>query len=190
MLLFTNFKTLKAMTKLTFTLLLGWLLLLSSNLNAQNREGLFNLKEGDWFEMQVTSGNWPYLLRYQLIKQLQNKNQQYLLSIENTKVMSTRAISTTNDGSNFGYDSYYPAYEENKTEPDKNNQYNIEVTSEGKIVKFKSFPTNKENVYKLQRINSAYYNFNDNRSLTIASNDSSLIKDFSAKIMSLSLIHI
>ena len=98
------------MKKHTFTLLIGWLLLMTSNLMAQNTEGRFKLKEGDWFEVAVEQNNCDngianYLLRYQLLKQLPNNNQQYQIILENHKEIHGKNMEYS------GYDSYYPTFE-------------------------------------------------------------------------------
>lgn len=140
------------MKKLTFTLFLGWLLLLlSSNLIAQNTEGRFALKEGDWFEVAVAenycdNGITNYLVRYQLNKQLQNKNQLYQVTLEHYKVKKKY-------GSDYvGYDSYYPSFEENKTNPEIKNQFNLEVMPGGKIVRFSRNKNNKSSKITLSTI--------------------------------------
>lgn len=146
------------MKKLSITLLLGWLLLLSSNLNAQNREGLFNLKEGDWFEMQVNasfnfnkkdssqfinkiiqaplsikdSANCQLNLRYQLSKQLTDGNQIYNVSVERANAK----MFWSPFGSWLGYDSYYPPYKENNISPPKKFQFEMEVNPDGNILRF------------------------------------------------------
>ncbi|HPB05227.1 MAG TPA: hypothetical protein PKX60_03220, partial [Prolixibacteraceae bacterium] len=116
------------MKNLTFTLLLGWLLLFTTNLFAQNAEGRFNLKEGDWFEVQVEQKNKPtdlskafatkdlfgatVLLKYQLEKELPNKNQLYNIQLERYRFITKLEENVQ------GYDSYYPPFDENKTSPD------------------------------------------------------------------------
>ena len=152
------------MKKHTFTLLLGWLLLLSSNLFAQNPEGLFQLKEGDWFEVQVSDkiqidnrkrvSSYYYtshLLRYSFIKQLPNSNQQYNVSIERIKV-----ISMSLGGRSLGFDSYYPTFEENKTTPKIKNQFIMEVAPSGKIVRFDPSKNNKLSSIIFNEIGSIY----------------------------------
>lgn len=135
----------------TITLLLGWLLLLSANLIAQNKEGRFKLKEGDWFEVAVeqTKGDHEtenYLLRYQLTKQLQNWNQQYLVTLAHQKAIYSENMGYT------GYDSYYPAFEENKITPEVKNQYNVEVSPEGKLIRFEPFINNNNSKLNLTAI--------------------------------------
>ncbi len=139
------------MKKQTFTILLGWLLFLSSNLFAQNPEGRFRLKEGDWFEIQVEqNAGSTYLLNYQLQKQLPNKNQQYRVRLDRFRIIRK------NGGKSVGYDSFYPIFEENKTNPETKNQFNLEVTPTGKIVRFTPSKTNKSSEIKLTEIGSSY----------------------------------
>jgi hypothetical protein len=148
----------------TFTILLGWLLFLTSNLFAQNHEGLFKLKEGDWFEVQVVDkirmdnnkrvSSYKYtshLLRYQLLKQFPNNSQQYKVSIEQLKVWQkpSRRMS-------LGYDSYYPFFEENKTTPEIKNQFFLEVSPSGKISRFDPSKSNKSSSIILNEIGSVY----------------------------------
>jgi hypothetical protein len=113
---------------------------------AQNNEGRFKLKEGDWFEIEVELGYnrtplFPnrtetehfsaiYLLNYQLKKQLPNNNQKYLISIDRSKIIKEY------EETYFGYDSFYPNYKVNKTDPEIIRQYVLEVTPEGKIIEF------------------------------------------------------
>ena len=155
------------MKNYTFTLLLGWMLFLSSNLFAQNAEGRFRLKEGDWFEVQVeqkdTSNSksitiakkdlfsgTSLLLRYQLEKQLPNKNQQYKVTLEHVKILRDFGSIT------FGFDSRYPTFEENKKEPDVKNQFNMEVTPTGDIVRFYPIISNKSIKVTLSDISSVH----------------------------------
>jgi len=158
------------MKNLTFTLLLGWLLLFTTNLFAQNAEGRFNLKEGDWFEVQVEQKNKPtdlskaiatkdlfgatVLLKYQLEKELPNKNQQYKVTLEQIQILRDFGPIT------FGFDSRYPTYEENKKEPDVKNQFNLEVTSTGQILRFYPLIKNKVINIGLTNINSSYSSIN------------------------------
>jgi hypothetical protein len=139
------------MKKTKITLIIGWLLFLCSNLFAQNTEGRFKLKEGDWFEVEVEqNAGSTYLLNYQLQKQLPNKNQQYRICLEHFKIIRK------NNGKYFGYDSYYPVFDENKTEPEIKDQFNLEVTPAGKIVRFTPYKTNKSSQLKLTEIGSSY----------------------------------
>ena len=177
----------------TFKILIGWLLLLSSNLNAQNTEGLFRLKEGDWFEVQVEQNyiltqdrplNNPlqkqmnsetYLLNYQLQKQLSNGNQQYRIRLNHFR-------ATKEFGKYYlGYDSYYPEFEENKTSPEVKNQYNLEVNPKGEIVSYTPFKNNKSKAIYTS-IKSSYggnylYNYSDQMS------DSLMVSIFSNALM-------
>ncbi|MFA9389192.1 MAG: sensor histidine kinase [Prolixibacteraceae bacterium] len=121
------------MKKHTFTLVLLCLLFLSSSLMGQKAEGRFKLNEGDWFEVQVENINQTFLLRYQLEKQFSNGNQQYNISLQRYVV---RFISR---GLNFGYDSYYPVFDENKRVPDTKRQYQLEITPKGEIINFEPF---------------------------------------------------
>lgn len=181
------------MKRHTFKILLGWLLFLSSNLFAQNVEGLFKLKEGDWFEVQVEQNyiltqdrplNNPlqkqmnsetYLLNYQLQKQLSNGNQQYRIRLDHFK-------ATKKFGKYYlGYDSYYPEFEENKTSPEVKNQYNLEVKPNGEIFDFKCFKINKSRAVYTS-IKSSY---GANYSFTYSNQtiDSLMVKIFSHALM-------
>jgi hypothetical protein len=143
------------MKNLKFTLLfLVWLQLLSFNLMAQNAEGRFNLKEGDWFEVQVKSPlktsdieNSPLalidqfkntelnlLLRYQLEKQLTNGNQVYRVSMK--RVRGKAYVSHFNAW--MGYDSYYPPFEDNEKHEKSFIEFDMEVASSGSIIRFDS----------------------------------------------------
>jgi len=121
------------MKNLTFTLLLGWLLVFTTNLFAQKTEGRFNLKEGDWFEVQVEESAKTFLLRFQLDKQLSDGNQQYKVTLQRY-VEKSRS-----EGLNFGYDSYYPTFDENKMAPDPKKQYSLVITPKGEIASIKPF---------------------------------------------------
>jgi len=187
-----NSKSLKAMKKTTFTLLLGWLLLLSTNLIAQNTEGRFRLKEGDWFEVQVeqnykTSFNLPdmkqeqfngtiYLLKYQLKKLLPNNNQQYQVRIDHFKIKKKYGNQY------YGYDSYYPTFDENKTSPETVNQFSLEVTPAGKITRLTSFKNNKHSITKLTQIGSSYLSLSTT-TYTESNSDSLLIGIYSTQLM-------
>jgi hypothetical protein len=112
---------------------------------AQSPEGRFRLKEGDWFEIQaernfIQTHNIPlndplqkqmnnetYLLNYQLQRQLPNGNQKYIIRVEHFK--ATKKFG----GYWVGYDSYYPPYEEKKSNQEIKNQFSLEVTPNGKI---------------------------------------------------------
>lgn len=174
------------MKKLTITLLLGWLLLLSSNLVAQNREGLFNLKEGDWFEVQVTNlERSNTLLRYQLKRQLSNNNQQYGISLKHyiTRFSTKQTRSKYAMVENYGYDSYYPEYEENKTSPEEVIQFTLEVSPIGKITDFKSLKTNRTLKIPMNQISSLFGNQNSTRFSDDLLPDSSLIRAYSNRMM-------
>ncbi|HET6559399.1 MAG TPA: histidine kinase [Prolixibacteraceae bacterium] len=182
------------MKKHTFTLLLGWLLLMTSNLMAQNNEGRFKLKEGDWFEVEVTQDYGTslllpngtqtqfigtiYLLNYQLQKQLPNNNQQYQVSIDHFKIIRKY------EKEYYGYDSYYPTFKENKTDSETVNQFSLEVTPAGKILRLTPFKTNKHRIINLTEIGSAYLSMG---TATYSENtsDSLLISIFSNHFMSL-----
>jgi len=179
------------MKKLTFTILLGWLLFISSNLNAQNPEGRFALKEGDWFEIEVEQdystslqfndrqqnevNKTTFLLNYQLQKQLPNGNQQYNIRLDHFKIKKKYGERY------LGFDSYYPAFEENKTNPNIKNQFSLEVMQTGKIVRFTPFRKNKSGKV-LTTINSSY---GDNSQFTYSDNmnDSLMISIFSNVLM-------
>jgi len=128
------------MKKTKIGLLLSVLLILSANLFAQNSEGRFKLKEGDWFEFQVNEGapksKWLHLtnIRYQLVSMDKNGNQRYQLTLAREKITEK---SFNGDGKGlvqFGYDSYYPPFKENKKTADIKKQFLIEVSSLGRIV--------------------------------------------------------
>ena len=143
------------MKKTKITLIIGWLFFLSASLFAQNTEGRFKLKEGDWFEIQVERdyivtqdqplnsplqrqvNNETYLLNYQLKKQFPNGNQSYEIRVEHFK-----AIKKFGDYL-VGYDSYYPPFEENKPIPETKNQFSLEVIPAGKIVQLTPSKNNK-----------------------------------------------
>lgn len=140
------------MKKHTIPLLIGWLLLLNSNLIAQNKEGRFKLKEGDWFEIEVeqtSSGsitisdikqehvdNTIFLLHYQLIKEWPNKDQQYRISLEHRRIMKKL------DARLYGNDSYYPDYDENRNAPITKSEFTFKVTPEGKVSELVSIKNN------------------------------------------------
>lgn len=174
------------MTKLTFTLLLGWLLLLSSGLVAQNKEGRFHLKEGDWFEVQVTNmDRTNTFLRYLLKKQLSNNNQKYRISfehyIENFSTVQSRSKYALVE--NWGYDSYYPEYEEDKIAPQDSIQYTLEVSPIGKIIDFKPLKTNRSLKITLNQISSL---FGINNFIVYSNGllpDSSIIRSYSNMLM-------
>jgi two-component sensor histidine kinase len=131
----------------TFTILLGWLLFLSSNLIAQKSEGRFRLKEGDWFEVQVEqNAGSTYLLNYQLKKQITNGNQQYNIRLDHFKIKKKYGRDYV------GYDSYYPTFEENKTKPELKNQFSLEVTPTGGIGRFTPSKNNKSSKIELTSI--------------------------------------
>lgn len=180
------------MKKQTFTLLLGWLLFLSANLIAQNTEGRFALKEGDWFEVQIQQSYGTnlllpngmqtqflgsiYLLNYQLKKQLPNCNQQYQVSLDHTK------IKKKYDNHYYGYDSYYPTFEANKTNPEIVNQFSLEVSPTGKIIHLKPLKSNKHRIINLSEIVSAYLSMNT-ATYSESNFDSLLIGIFSKQLM-------
>lgn len=144
------------MKKTKITLILSWLLFLSSNLFAHNPEGLFRLKEGDWFEVRIERNyivtqdrplNSPlqrqansetYLLNYQLKKQFSNGNQLYHIRVEHFKAIKKFGNHIV------GYDSYYPTWEENRKIPPAKNQFTLEVTAGGEIVNLTPFPNNSQ----------------------------------------------
>lgn len=153
------------MKKTKITIILGWMLFLSSNLIAQNSEGLFRLKEGDWFEVQVENATQTknsfkesiytsYLLHYSFEKQLFNKNQQYRVTVQHVVFK----LKKRNGKRLLGYDSYYPPFEENKTNPTKKNEFNLEVTPLGKIIRFDPSKSNTSSVIELEEVGSIYGN--------------------------------
>jgi hypothetical protein len=159
------------------TLILGWLIFLCSNLYSQNTEGLFKLKEGDWFEVQVEQNNGStYLLNYQLQKQLPNRNQLYKVRLEHLKVIRKYVKKC------FGYDSYYPTFEENKTNPELKNQFNLEVAPSGDIVSFTASKTNKSSEINLTEIGSGYRAMSTT-TYNESNSDSLMIHTFSRYLM-------
>jgi hypothetical protein len=172
-----------------FTILLGWILFLSSNLFAQNSEGRFRLKEGDWFEVQVENATQTnnsfrdhiytsYNLHYALEKQLSNNNQQYKITV-NRVVFKLKKRKGKRQ---LGYDSYYPPFEENKTSPTKKNEFNLEVTPFGKIIRFEPAKSNTSSVIEFEEVGSIY----GNRSFTNGQQDmkdSLTIRNFSNIIL-------
>jgi len=180
------------MKKQTLTILLGWLLFLSSNLFAQNTEGLFHLKEGDWFEVQATQdystsfvlndskqtqiNGTIYLLNYQLQKQLPNNNQQYKISIDHFKIKKKYGSKY------YGYDSYYPSFKEDKTSPETKNQFSLEVTPAGKIISLTAFKNNKYSLINLTEIESSYLSLGTS-TYSETNSDSLLIGIFSNELM-------
>ena len=182
------------MKKTKITLIIGWLLFLSSNLFAQNSQGRFALKVGDWFEVQAEqnytlSFNLPemnqtqvnstiYLLNYELIKQLPNNNQQYRVSLDHLKTKK-------NHGKNYyGYDSYYPTFKENKTDPETVNQFNLEITPEGKIIRLIRSKGNTRKQINLTEIGSSYLSMS-NATYSEGNTDSLMIYIFSVQLMQL-----
>jgi two-component sensor histidine kinase len=124
------------------TYYLFFLLFLPCLLPAQ---GYFPLQPNDWFEMQVTRGkeNGPYSskepvflpdcryhLRYYLIRQLKNGNQQYKIELERI-IMH---ISQPPDEGWMGYDSYYPPYKQQQPRKTPKGAYLLEITANGSIV--------------------------------------------------------
>jgi two-component sensor histidine kinase len=114
-------------------------------LPAQDKHGYFPLKPGDWFEMQVTRGdeNGPYLskepsflpgfrlqLRYHLLKQLQNGNQQYKIAVERAIIYNEEAP----DEAWMGSDSYYPPYKQQPSKKAPKGAYLLEIGPDGNII--------------------------------------------------------
>lgn len=160
-----------------FTFLLGWMLFFTSSLLAQNNEGVFNLKEGDWFEVQAEqNAGSTYVLNYQLQKQLPNKSQQYKVRLDHLKIIRKSG------GKSFGYDSYYPVFDENRTEPETKDQFNLEVTPTGKIVRFTPSKTNKSLQATLTEIGSSYRSLST-ITLNESNTDSLIIRLFSSYLM-------
>jgi hypothetical protein len=181
------------MKKTKITLIIGWLIFFSASLFAQNHEGIFKLKEGDWFEIVVERSyispqlshimgpvqtqivEETSLLNYRLQKQLPSGNQLYNICLEHLK-------GTRKSGKYFlGYDSYYPEFEENKTSPEFKNQYNLEVKPNGEIVYFKCNKSNKSKVVYTS-VNSSYAR-NNSVSYAEAGSDSLIVKAFSDVFM-------
>lgn len=169
------------MKKHRFTLLLCWLLLLASSLMAQNKEGRFNLKEGDWFEVEVEqiscdNGISNYLLRYELIKQLSNKNQRYHVTLEHYKIINQH------DKDYYGYDSYYPVFDDNNTTPEIKKHFSMEVSPDGKLISFLPFVNNNTSTIILTPIKpsngvNVYYTY------TISMEDSLNISRISSTLI-------
>jgi hypothetical protein len=65
-----------------------------------------------------------------LQKQLPNNNQLYKVHFDHYKIKKKYGKDYVSD------DSYYPAFEENKTNPKTKNQFSLEVTPTGEVVHF------------------------------------------------------
>jgi hypothetical protein len=112
------------------------MVLFSVDLRASNPPGVFNISEGDWFEIQIKlpldfsikkgqnqpfyfldsnhamfkpTPNLHFTLRFCLTRQAANGNQVYQVSIERIKTKTCLRSS----GIWLGYDSFYPVYNEN-----------------------------------------------------------------------------
>lgn len=122
-----------------------WLLLfLPYLLPAQGKAGYFALKPGDWFDMQITQHKVAdfyhdmeplllfqrrYVLRYHLLGQLPNGNQQY-------KITQERVVFYDPWGQEegwMGYDSYYPPYKQNPGKKSPKGAFQLEITGSGQI---------------------------------------------------------
>lgn len=137
--------------KKTIILLSILLSLLSDYLFAQSQEGLFPLKEGEWFEVQFELKNGAsYLLNYQLEKLLTNNNQQFKIIMEHVEIKKKYGNKWV------GYDSYYPTFEENRTNPEIKNEFTIEISPKGKIVSLIPSANNKSPKINLTEIGSSY----------------------------------
>ncbi len=136
--------------KKTIILLFILLPLLSGYLFAQSQEGLFRLKEGDWFEVQFElKQGASYLLNYQLQKLLANNDQQFRIIMEHIEVKKK------NGSIWIGYDSYYPAFEENRINSEGKNEFIIEISPKGKIVSLVPSVNNRSEI-NLTEIGSSY----------------------------------
>ncbi|NLR81942.1 sensor histidine kinase [Chitinophaga eiseniae] len=151
--------------KRTYYLLL--LLCLPLLTAAAKPPGYLALQPGDWFEMQVTfgpkDGPYPvlpspylpegfgpakgttsflcsrrYTVKYLLLQQLANGNQQYRISLERAANFAQPALSQ--NGNRYlptgwmGYDSYYPSYIQGLTQKPPKDVFTLEITSQGKTV--------------------------------------------------------
>jgi two-component sensor histidine kinase len=85
-----------------------------------------------------------------LEKKLPNQNQRYKVTLEQVNVLSNAGSLT------YGYDSRYPNFEENKKEPGIKNQFNLEVTPTGNILRFYPSINNKSITVALTSINSSH----------------------------------
>jgi hypothetical protein len=146
------------MTRQTILSMLAlWLVLMSMKLQAGNSKGIFRLKEGDWFEIQVKSSiklsyessfhlfkkpdklepsneSVELLLCYRLNKQLINGNQVYNVTIKRIQAKTFWPFT----GVWLSYDSYYPPYQENLNSAKKFIEFNLEVKPNGDITRFDS----------------------------------------------------
>jgi hypothetical protein len=133
----------KRFSRMGTILILVGLLAHASAALAQSQQGIFNLKPGDWFEMEVTIANeykesieyQKYDLKYDLKKQKVNGNQVYGITL-----MRMKSTIVGND-QYFGLDTFYPYYE-NKAEANRKNQYTLEVSPNGDIITFVTDLTN------------------------------------------------
>jgi hypothetical protein len=143
-------------TQLTTILIFICLFANTTAVSAQSQQGIFNLKPGDWFEMEVTYGtkgekssvndscemtfdgvNFKKSikhhtddLKFELIKQLLNGNQIYMITL-----MRKRYLLVDRDRY-FGFDTFYPPFYDQKPVADRKNQYTIEVTPIGDVINF------------------------------------------------------
>lgn len=85
-------------------------------------------------------------------------------------------------GKLVGYDSYYPTFDENKTEPEKKNQFKLEVTPAGKILSFMPFEKNTTSKIVYTAIESSYNSYSYH-TLTTDRQDSLMIRLFSSTLM-------
>ncbi|WP_157543787.1 sensor histidine kinase [Mucilaginibacter paludis] len=119
-------------------------------LSAQNP--FLKLKAGDWFKMQVilrpqgsllADGHSvidrgaeemdknQYDLRFVLVKHLANGNEQYQVTLERVKFKRRG-----NDGTWYGYDSFYPSYLQGNGDTLSRLIRTLEIDAAGKIIKF------------------------------------------------------
>ncbi|MGO4288744.1 sensor histidine kinase [Chitinophaga sp. RAB17] len=127
------------------TVYLLLLLCLPYLLPAQDKPGYFALKPGDWFDMQTTLGteNGPYasqepvmlftrryVLRYLLLRQLPNGNQQYSITQERIIFNNPQGAA----GGWMGSDSYYPVYQQGLDKKPPKGTFLLEINAAGKIV--------------------------------------------------------
>jgi two-component sensor histidine kinase len=113
--------------------------------------GLFNLKEGDWFETKfiIPNGSKDILafkeivnqlmielhLRFRLSRQFETGNQLYDVIAERTIVKGLKGQDMW-----MGYDSYYPPYQEEKKHETKKITFRLEITPHGEILRYEFDP--------------------------------------------------
>ncbi len=114
-------------------------LLLPLLVSAQNP--FLKLKPGDWFKMQVNinfnaskvtglANKDQYNIRFALTKQLSNGNEQYQVTLDRVKLKRRG-----NDGTWYGYDSYYPSYLQSAGDTLSRITRTVEIDDKGKLIK-------------------------------------------------------